>query len=168
MSSERLVQFIGVVLFSPSSSRVPSLPCRRFSILLSALGCAARWFQRSVGERGEGGCPGGFCPSFVSSSNYDLPHEYEPYVNIRPLLLPSTASCVLLFLLFLSLVLFLTSLPASLSLSLASFFSSFSRYFSGSFFFISLQCPLPRRGHHFVLRGVANASAMTAAYSRND
>lgn len=74
---------------------------------------AALWFQRSVGVRGKEGCPGGFCPSFVSSSNYDLPHEYEPYVNIRPSLLPSSASCIpSFFLLFLS----LPSSPFSLSI----------------------------------------------------
>lgn len=46
---------------------------------------AGRGFRETTGRRG---CPGGFCPSFVSSSNYDLPHEYKPYVNIRS---PSTS-----------------------------------------------------------------------------
>lgn len=86
MSSGRLVQFIGVVLLSfslsislsvPSSlSRSRFLSRRHISILLSV---APRWFQRNDGG---GVSPGEFCPSFVSSSNYDLPHEYEPYVNI--------------------------------------------------------------------------------------
>lgn len=64
-----------------------SLSRWRISILLPV---APRWFQRND-EGGVGwGYPGGFCPAFVSSSNYDLPHEYEPYVSIRaPSLLPS-------------------------------------------------------------------------------
>lgn len=168
MSSGRLVQFIGVVLLSFSLSISLSVPfslsrsCflsrRHISILLSV---APRWFQRNDGG---GVSPGEFCPSFVSSSNYDLPHEYEPYVNVycappppsfpvRPI--PSFG---LLF------------LPLSLSL----FFASFSFFLSLSLPFplpLSLPPPLPplpRRGRHFVLRGVANASAMTAAYSQND
>lgn len=86
MSSGRLVQFIGVVLLSFSLSISFSVPFslsrsrflsrRHISILLSV---APRWFQRNDGG---GVSPGEFCPSFVSSSNYDLPHEYEPYVNI--------------------------------------------------------------------------------------
>lgn len=54
-------------------------PTRRFSYLPSRV--PSRWFQKS--HRGKG-CPRGFCPSFVSPSNYDLPHDYEPYVNIYP------------------------------------------------------------------------------------
>lgn len=90
MSSGRLVQFIGVVLLSFSLSISLSVPFsrsrsrflsrRHISILLSV---APRWFQRNDGG---GVSPGEFCPSFVSSSNYDLPHEYEPYVNIYTVL----------------------------------------------------------------------------------
>lgn len=64
--------------FLPRPGEDPLSPsCRRFSRPPS---------HRNGGFReatGVGWCPGGFCPSFVSSSNYDLPHEYEPYVNIR-------------------------------------------------------------------------------------
>lgn len=64
--------------FLPRPGEDPLSPsCRRFPRPPS---------YRSGGFReatGVGWCPGGFCPSFVSSSNYDLPHEYEPYVNIR-------------------------------------------------------------------------------------
>lgn len=69
------------------------------------------------------GYPGGFCPSFVSSSNYDLPHEYSPYVNIRaPAPLPSPARPIPSFgLLF---------LPLSVFLPLSFFFP----YLSVSFF----------------------------------
>jgi len=50
----RLVQFIDVVLFSPSLS--PFLPCRRFSILLSAALCRAapRGGSRGAPMRGGG------------------------------------------------------------------------------------------------------------------
>lgn len=51
------------------------------------------------------------------------------------------------------------------SFSRSLFFASFSFFSLSLRFFLS---PLPRRGRHFVLRGVANASAMTAAYSQND
>lgn len=63
--------------FLPRPDEDPLSPsCRRFPLPPS---------HRSGGFReatGVGWCPGGFCPSFVSSSNYDLPHEYKPYVNI--------------------------------------------------------------------------------------
>lgn len=164
MSSGRLVQFIGVVLLPFSLSISLSVPFslsrsrflsrRHISILLSV---APRWFQRNDGG---GVSPGEFCPSFVSSSNYDLPHEYEPYVNIYCALPPPSfpvrpiPSFGLLF------------LPLSLVFASFSFFLSLSLPFPSS---LSLpHPPLPRRGRHFVHRGVANASAMTAAYSQND
>lgn len=87
MSSERLVQFIGVVSLSLSLS-VSLFLSVSFTFSLYPAGTFPSSFpSRRGGFRGAigEGYPGGFCPSFVSSSNYDLPHEYEPYVNIRAL-----------------------------------------------------------------------------------
>lgn len=124
MSSARAASsiYIGVVLLSlvPSAFSRPSSPRgSRFP----AVGRNAREWERGLG------CPGGFCPSFVSSSNYDLPHEYEPYVSIytrlsslrrrfsprfRPIPLPLLLSASLFLPLSLA-----HSLPLSFSVPLA-------------------------------------------------
>lgn len=85
MSLERLVQFIGIVLLhfslflSVSLSRscfLSILPTHFHPLFRRAAVVSEKRWGRDTQE-------GSFCPSFVSSSNYDLPHEYEPYVNIR-------------------------------------------------------------------------------------
>lgn len=114
VSLERLVQFIGVVLFYLAWAFPSFLP--------SPLPLSRRAAAVSEELHGGGVCPRGFCPSFVSPSNYDLPHDYEPYVNIcafppLPSLHRSTDSIVSPSL---SLALSLSSFPSpSLSLCLS-------------------------------------------------
>lgn len=102
-------------------------------------------FRGTMGEE----CPGGFCPSFVSSSNYDLSHEYEPYVNIRALSPPPSPvrpvpSFGRLF------------LPLSLSFFASSSFFSISPFLAAAR--TSFRAPWGCKCIH----------AMTSTYSRND
>jgi len=160
----RLVQFIDFVLFSPSlSPSLPLCPAGAFPSFFPPALCRAapRGGSRGAPMRGGGGggrgCPGGFCPSFVSSSNYDLPHEYEPYVNTRSPLPPSSANRIPSFFLlpfassslFISLFSLLHLLLPLLLLLLPLSSSLCSLLFAAA---LPQPCPLPSyRGHHFVL-----------------
>lgn len=71
MRLRRLVQFTGI-------------PRLLRSVFVLSVGLEGEPFvpPEEFHGRNREGCPGGFCPSFVSSSNHDLPHEYV-YANRR-------------------------------------------------------------------------------------
>lgn len=139
---KRLVQFIGLVLFSLARAGTRSLrPAGAFPVLLPAA-----WFQRSDG--------GGLVPRRVLSI-LCIVEQLRPTPRIRAICEYTLALCF-------PPTPFRRFSPFPLSLSISFSLSSHPSPF------LPPHHQLPRRGRHFVLRGVANASAMTAAYSQND
>lgn len=135
--------------------RCPFLPRPGFLSVRSRSPSRRPWFQRNDGEEG--------MPRRVLSI-LCIVEQLRPTPRIQ-------AICEYTFSLYFppQFDLFHCLSFSLLSVFLSLYFSFF-RFHSPPPLSLSLSplCLLPRSGRHFVLCGVANASAMTAAYSQND